>query len=89
MLLRFVKTFPEEIDFFVILTSDHGGGVKSINGSRKKLSDDINPSYSEYLQPIRNCDIANLVLYLFGLPPIEGSIINKSQDLKVPKKIYK
>ena len=43
------------------------------------------PSYSVPRQPIRGGDVANLVLGLLGLEPIEGSTINSAQDLTVSR----
>jgi predicted AlkP superfamily pyrophosphatase or phosphodiesterase len=35
----------------------------------------------DLLPPIRNADVANLCLALFGLDPVEGSTVNRGQDL--------
>ena len=61
-----------------------GAELYEINSQRRQDPGNDNPAYDAAgAAPIRNGDAGNLALMLLGLPPIEGSSINASQDLKV------
>jgi len=54
-----------------------------INPANRKDPVTARPDYSEYPQPIRNGDAANLILMLLGLESVTGSSINAAQNLSI------
>lgn len=54
------------------------------NPQRTEPKKDENPDYDENSIPIRNGDVANLVLKLLNLPKVTNSWINEDQDLFIP-----
>jgi hypothetical protein len=60
-----------------------GADLYALNTLTRRDPGQLQPSYTDAWQPIRNGDGANLAMSLLGLPPVEGSSINARQDLRV------
>jgi len=60
-----------------------GQDLYAINPESRKDPVKERIPYDASGQPIRNGDAANLILSLFGLPPVPDSTINNKQDLNV------
>ncbi len=62
-----------------------GAELYDLNPESRANPGNKNPAADfEGLPPIRNADAGNLCLDLLGLPPIPGSTMNSTQDLKLP-----
>jgi hypothetical protein len=60
-----------------------GAGIYTLNTVSRLDPLDERPDYDASPQPVRNGGTSNLALWLLGLGPIPGSVINADQDLDV------
>jgi predicted AlkP superfamily pyrophosphatase or phosphodiesterase len=64
---------------------EKGADLYALNSETRADPGTGNPDYGSTTPPIRSGDAGNLILSIFGLPPIPGSTINVTQDLRVSK----
>ena len=62
-----------------------GADLYKLNRRSRRDPGNRNPLYEARHQPIRNGDAGNLALDLLGLPAIDGSTINRKQNLRVSR----